>query len=86
MTQSVEDGATRPIYYESRVMSLELDKDVLQKIDETYSRMEEMDEVDPAVIEKSKHDLGQLEAVLGNPATIDSLVKDILHHYEKKVS
>ena len=39
-------------------------------------------QADPAVIEKSKRELGQMEAVLGNDATIDSLVQDILDHYE----
>jgi type I restriction enzyme R subunit len=37
---------------------------------------------DPEVVERSKKELGQMEAVLGNDATIDSLVNDILEHYE----
>ena len=37
---------------------------------------------DPATIEKSKRDLGKMEAVLGNDKTIDFLVTDILDHYE----
>ena len=37
---------------------------------------------DPDVIEKSKRTLGQMEAVLGNDNTINSLVSDILDHYE----
>jgi len=36
MTQAVEDGATRPVYYESRVMNLGLKEDVLKQIDATY--------------------------------------------------
>ena len=36
MTQAVEDGATRPVYYESRVIKLHLDKDTLALIDATY--------------------------------------------------
>lgn len=80
MTQAVEDGATRPIYYESRVIKLKLDNDILRLIDEEYDLM--ADEADPEVIEKSKKQLGQLEAILGNDETIDSLVKDILNHYE----
>ena len=80
MTQAVEDGATRPIYYESRVIKLKLNDDVLKMIDDEYDSM--ADEADPEVIEKSKKQLGQLEAILGNDETIDSLVKDILNHYE----
>ena len=80
MTQAVEDGATRPVYYESRVMQLKLDAETLALIDAEYDRMAQ--EADAEVIEKSKHTLGQMEAVLGNDATIDSLVQDILYHYE----
>ena len=40
MTQAVEDGATRPVYYESRVIHLKLDEDTLRKIDETYDLLE----------------------------------------------
>ena len=37
---------------------------------------------DPSVIERSKRELGQMEAILGNENTINSLVNDILDHYE----
>lgn len=81
MTQAVEDGATRPVYYESRVIKLNLDKDTLALIDAEYDLMAQ--NADPEVIEKSKRTLGQLEAVLGNDNTINSLVCDILKHYEE---
>ena len=81
MTQAVEDGATRPVYYESRVVHLKLDQDTLKKIDETYALLEE--QADTATIEKSKKMLGQMESVLGAASTIDSLCRDIIEHYEK---
>lgn len=80
MTQSVEDGATRPVYYESRVIKLKLDETTLKLIDQEYDLMAE--NADPEVIEKSKRKLGQMEALLGNKQTIKSLVDDILDHYE----
>lgn len=80
MTQAVEDGATRPVYYESRVIKLNLDQEILDKIDAEYDLMAL--NADNEVIEKSKRELGQMEAVLGNDNTIDSLVCDILEHYE----
>lgn len=80
MTQSVEDGATRPVYYESRVIKLHLDEETLKRIDAEYEVM--ANNAEPEVVEKSKRELGQMEALLGNDATIDSLVKDILDHYE----
>lgn len=80
MTQAVEDGATRPVYYESRVIKLRLDEPTLRLIDAEYDIM--ANNADPQVIEKSKKQLGQMEAVLGNDQTINSLVCDILDHYE----
>lgn len=79
MTQAVEDGATRPVYYESRVIKLNLDQEILDKIDAEYDLMAL--NADNEVIEKSKRELGQMEAVLGNDNTINSLVCDILEHY-----
>lgn len=80
MTQAVEDGATRPVYYESRVIKLHLDENTLKLIDAEYDLMALNAEKE--VIEKSKRELGQIEAVLGNDNTIDSLVCDIIDHYE----
>ena len=80
MTQAVEDGATRPVYYESRVIKLKLDKDTIKLIDQEYDLMAAYAE--PGVVEKSKRELSQMEAVLGNDNTINSLVLDILDHYE----
>ena len=80
MTQAVEDGATRPVYYESRVIKLNLDEATLKLIDAEYDLMAL--NADDEVIEKSKRELGQMEAVLGNDNTINSLVCDILDHYE----
>lgn len=80
MTQAVEDGATRPVYYESRVIKLNLDEATLKLIDKEYDIMAL--NADEAVVQKSKRELGQMEAVLGNDNTINSLVSDILDHYE----
>ena len=81
MTQAVEDGATRPVYYESRVIQLHLDQNTLALIDATYDLLEQQS--DPVTIEKSKKMLGQMESVLGADSTIQSLCEDIVTHYEK---
>ena len=81
MTQAVEDGATRPVYYESRVVHLKLDQNTLELIDSTYDILEQ--QADAATIEKSKKMLGQMESVLGADSTIQSLCEDIAEHYEK---
>ena len=80
MTQAVEDGATRPVYYESRVVHLKLDQNALELIDATYDVLEQQS--DAQTIEKSKKMLGQMESVLGAESTINSLVNDVVSHYE----
>lgn len=80
MTQAVEDGATRPVFYESRVVKLHLDENTIHLIDQEYDLMAE--NADPTVIEKSKKQLARMEAVLSADQTINSLVTDILDHYE----
>ena len=80
MTQAVLDGATRPVYYESRVIHLKLDENTLKLIDATYDLLEQ--EADSVAIEKSKKMLGQMESVLGADSTIESLCSDIIDHYE----
>lgn len=80
MTQAVEDGATKPVYYESRVVKLKLDQRTLKLIDDEYDLM--INNADEEVIERSKKELSRMEALLGADDTIQSLVDDILYHYE----
>ena len=80
MTQAVEDGATRPVFYESRVIHLKLDEDVLRLIDAEYDIMAE--NAEPYAIEKSKRKLSQMESILGAEQTIAALCEDIVKHYE----
>ncbi len=82
MTQAVQDGATRPVYYESRVIKLKLDDKVLEQIDTEYDVLAR--NADAEVIEKSKHELGRMEEILGHEKTINTLVDDILEHYENE--
>jgi type I restriction enzyme R subunit len=80
MTQAVEDGATRPVYYESRVIHLKLDESILQKIDEEYDVMSE--NAEQHAIERSKKELGRMDSILGADQTLKALVDDIIVHYE----
>lgn len=81
MTQAVEDGATRPVYYESRVIHLKLDEDILRLIDVEYDIVAE--NAEPYAVEKSKKELGQMESILGAEQTITALCGDIIKHYEE---
>lgn len=81
MTQAVEDGATRPVYYESRVVRLKLDKSLMDRIDREYDKLAEIAE--EYSIEKSKKELSRMDSILGAEQTIDALCSDIVMHYEQ---
>ena len=80
MTQAVEDGATLPVYYESRAMVLKLDENALEELDQLFAVAE--DEHNEVAVTKTKRSFGSLDAVLGTPETIQSLCSDIVQHYE----
>ena len=81
MTQAVKDGATMPVYYESRVVKLQLNDEILQEIDEEYERLRE-EGAEEADIEENKRVMSHMDELLGNDQTIDALVNDVLEHYE----
>ena len=81
MTQAVNDGATRPVYYESRVIKLKLNDAVLAQIDAEYDRLRE-EGASEADLEENKKEMSHMDALLGNDATINDLVNDIITHYE----
>ncbi len=82
MTQAVEDGATCPVFYESRVINLNLDEKTLKLIDDEYELLAD-EGAEQEQIEKSKRELSHIDAILGAPETIDSLCRDIINHYEE---
>ena len=81
MTQAVNDGATRPVYYESRVIKLKLNDDVLAQIDAEYDKLRD-EGASEADLEENKKEMSHMDALLGNDATINDLVSDIITHYE----
>lgn len=80
MTQAVEDNATRPVFYESRVVALHLDQGVLARLDALYA--EYAPGADEAGLERSKHEMGGMDAIFGTSETIGALCADIVEHYE----
>ena len=80
MTQSVEDGATVPISYESRIAEIQLDDTILDLIDDKYWELRQ--QAEEYNIERSKRELSKMESLLGAPEVIDDISKDIVHHYE----
>lgn len=82
MSQAVDDGATRPIYYESRVVNLKLDDNAMKLLDDEFDHLSDDGATDEQ-IKKAKQEHSRLEVLLGEDATIDALVRDIIDHYEQ---
>ena len=80
MTQSVEDGATVPISYESRIADISLDEPILNLIDREYDKLAL--QAESYNIERSKRELSKMESLLGAPEIIDDICRDIVNHYE----
>ncbi len=82
MTQAVADGATKPIYYESRVINLKLNEKALRQLDEAFDQLAEEGANDEQ-ISKARHDNSGIKSLLCSDSTINSLCDDILKHYEE---
>lgn len=80
MSQAVEDGATVKIFYESRVIPLELPEGL--SIDDDYEDITEAQET--SVKEKLKSKWSRLEAIAGAGSRVEKMAQDIVHHYEER--
>jgi type I restriction enzyme R subunit len=81
--RAVKDGATVPIYYESRLAKLALDEAERPKIDPKFEEATEGEEVERK--EKLKTKWAQLEAVVGAEKRLELVAKDIVEHFEKRL-
>ena len=81
--KAVEDGATVPIYYESRLAKLALDEDEKPTIDPEFDEATEGEEVERR--EKLKTKWAQLEAVVGAESRLKQVAQDIVNHYEQRM-
>ena len=82
--RAVVDGATVPIYYESRLAKLELKASERPKIDPEFEEATEGEEVERK--EKLKSRWAQLEAVVGSDNRIKLVARDIVDHFENRLS
>jgi type I restriction enzyme R subunit len=81
--RAVEDGATVPIYYESRLAKLDLDEATRPHIDPDFEEATEGEEVERK--EKLKTKWAQLEALVGADKRLDLIAKDIVDHFERRL-
>jgi type I restriction enzyme R subunit len=82
--RAVWDGATVPIYYESRLAKLELKESERPKIDPQFDEVTEGEEVERK--EKLKSRWAQLEAVVGSEKRIKLVARDLVEHFENRLA
>ena len=82
--QAVEDGATVPIYYESRLAKISLDQSMLPKVDEEVETILDDETTDERETEKAKSQWSALEAIVGTDARLQEIAEDLINHYEKR--
>ena len=83
MTQSVEDGSTVKIFYESRLAKVWLDDGKLKEIDKYYDDLANQN-VSDDVIEESKSKWSSMEVIIGDDDRLHLLASDILKHYNER--
>lgn len=83
MTQSIEDGSTVKLFYESRLAKVWLDDRKLDEIDQYYSSMYK-EGVTEDLINMSKSQMSRMELLIGDEDRLKLLAKDIIEHYENR--
>ena len=81
--RAVRDGATVPIFYESRIAKLSLKEHLLAEIDEEFEEITEDEEEERR--EKVKTKWAALEALVGDPKRIEVIARDLVEHFEKRL-
>lgn len=84
ISRAVEDGATVPIYYESRLARIELDEEEKPKIDAEVNELTEGDE--EAEQERFKKKWSTVEALVGSDKRLALVARDMVAHFEDRVA
>src|SRR5690554_1219157 len=84
ISRAVEDGATVPIYYESRLARIELDEDEKPQIDAEVEEILEGEE--ETARERSKQKWATIEALVGAEKRLRQVAADIVQHFESRVA
>lgn len=82
--QAVEDGATVPIYYESRLVDLNMDEGTRRWLDQEVDELLEGEELTRQ--DKLKAEYAQKEAIVGNGERLNTIALDIIEHFEARQS
>ena len=82
--QAVDDGATVPIYYESRLAKIKLDESKLPIIDDEVEDIFEDGIESDEQQEKAKSKWSQMEALVGAKPRLEEVAKDLIEHFETR--
>ena len=82
ISQSVADGATVKIYYESRLAKVNLDEEGRRLIEEFDKELEDDEEITDK--QRAMAKWAKLEAIVGNRERIKNLARDIVTHFEQR--
>ena len=82
---AVDDGATVPIYYESRLAKLEINQEQIEALNDDVDEVLE-DEEETNVREKAKSKWAALEKLVGSQPRIEQIAKDLVSHFEERTS
>lgn len=82
---AVDDGATVPIYYESRLAKLDIDQAGIEDLNDEIEEMIE-DEEDVAARESTKSHWAALEKLVGSEPRIAQVGKDLVQHFESRIA
>ena len=79
----MEDGATVPLSYESRLVKIRFNKEASEQIDQLVSEIEGATEEQ---LEKAKKKNAQINAIIGHPERLKDIAADIVSHFEARQS
>lgn len=79
--QAVEDGATVPLSYESRLSKIKINQEELEKMDKEIA---EISWATDEQLEKSKKKFSRVSAIIGTEEVLRDVAKDIVNHYQKR--
>jgi type I restriction enzyme R subunit len=84
ISRAVEDGATVPIYYESRLARIELDEDERPSIDAEIEAL--LEDEDETSAERAKQKWSTVEALVGSDKRLALVAADLVQHFEDRVA
>ena len=80
---AVDDGATVPIYYESRLAKLDINRDAIEALNEEVEEVIE-DEEDISLRERTKSKWAALEKLVGAQPRLKEVAEDLVAHFEAR--